>query len=61
MYDAPRNATCVAACDSVVRVLQREHFNRIARELGQARMQQYSKWLQNVELLAPLTNIGVLF
>ena len=48
MYDAPRNATVVAVVDSKVRVLERVWFNRIAKELGMARLQQYSSWLKKV-------------
>lgn len=55
MYDAPRNATCTAAVPSTVRVLERKLFNRIKREMGEAKLMQYANWLKQVELLAPLT------
>lgn len=56
MYEAPRNATVQAVCDSKVRVLERVWFNRIAKALGMARLEQYAHWLNKIELLAPLTN-----
>lgn len=56
MYDAPRNATCIATIPTFVRVLERRHFNRIVRQVGEARFKQYADWLALVELLAPLNH-----
>jgi len=56
MYDAPRNATCIATMTTYVRVLERRYFNRIVRQVGEARFQQYGDWLALVELLAPLNH-----
>lgn len=56
MYNAPRNATVRAAGHCKLRVLERVWFNRIVKQIGEQRLQQYSAWLKRVELLAPLTN-----
>jgi hypothetical protein len=56
MYNAPRNATCVAVTNSRLRVLERVYFNRIVKEVGELRIKQYAAWLNQVEVLKPLTN-----
>lgn len=57
MYNAPRNATCRALTPCVVRCLERMMFNRIVQIIGTRKTEQYSQWLANVELLAPLSNV----
>jgi len=54
MYNAPRAATVTATSESVVWLVDRYTFRRIARGLGEQRLQQYTDFLQGVELLSPL-------
>lgn len=56
MYGAPRNASVVAVAHARVRVLERGLFNVILKEVSEAQLERYSRWLARVELLAPLTN-----
>lgn len=55
MYNAPRNATVKAVCDSRVRVLARVLFNRIAKAMVVEKQQRRDKYLNAVKMLNPLT------
>lgn len=48
LYESPRNATCLAATDCKLRVLERRVLNRIARTMGQQRLETYTQWLKKV-------------
>lgn len=55
MYNAPRAATVMASENSVVWIVDRFTFRRIAQNVGEAKLDQYSQFLSNVDLLQPLT------
>lgn len=54
MYNSPRAATVTAADDSVVWVVDRFTFRRVVTGVTQGKLQAYVKFLQNVQILAPL-------
>ncbi len=55
MYNAPRAATVTATSSAIVWVVDRFTFNRIARNLGKAKIQQFADFLRHIDILAPLT------
>lgn len=55
MYNAPRAATVTATSDSVVWLVDRFTFRRIASDLGTSKMNQHKEFMRQVPILAPLT------
>ena len=56
MYNAPRNATCTAEKDSVVWMVDRFTFQRIARDVGAERLLAYQAFLAQVSILTKLNS-----
>eukprot|EP00457_Paulinella_chromatophora_P002006 gb/GEZN01002009.1/.p1 GENE.gb/GEZN01002009.1/~~gb/GEZN01002009.1/.p1 ORF type:complete len:772 (-),score=141.10 gb/GEZN01002009.1/:214-2529(-) len=56
MYNSPRAASCTAAVDSTVWVIDRYTYRRVVTDLSEKKFGVYVSFLNKVDLLAPLAN-----